>query len=223
MGLFDAVSSFLNPDEGYRAGQGALDKYYKEAQQYYKDAQGNLQPYNQFGKDAYTDYSGAMKRLLNPTALEADWMKNYTESPEAKNATDIATQSGLDAASSMGLMGSNTALNALQGGASKIALNDRSNFLDRLMQKYLAGAGIAGNIFGMGAGAANTMSNNAMTMGSNALNMGQNSANMAYGEQNAPGDMFGKLLGAGLGVAGTALGGPMGGALATRWNLAGGA
>ncbi len=196
MGMFD---SFLHPEEGYKKAQNELDKYYNQGQGY-------LSPYNQYGQNAYGNYSNAMQRLLDPAALQNDWIKGYTESESAKNATDIAKQSGLDAASSMGLMGSNTALNALQGGASKIALDDRQNYLDNLMQKYLAGAGIAGNIFNTGANSANAMTTNAM-------NMGQNSAQMAYNRQNAPGNLMGGLLGMGVGLAGSALGGPVGSAL----------
>lgn len=191
-GKFD---SFMHPEKGYEKGQEQLDKYYK-------DAQGNLQPYNQFGQSAYGDYSSAMKRLLDPAALQNEWAKGYTESDSAKNAEGMAQQHGLDAASGLGLMGSNTALNAIQGGTTQIGLNDRQNYLDNLMQKYLAGAGIAGNIFNTGANAAGTMSNNAM-------NMGNNSAQMAYGAQNAPGDLFGKLLGTGIGYM---AGGPAGAA-----------
>lgn len=181
MGIFDMVDSFLNPGKGYKKGQKQLDKYYNQGQGY-------LQPYNQFGQNAYGDYSTAMKRLLDPAALQDEWIKNYTQSESSKNAQRMAQEHGLDAASGLGLMGSNTALNAIQGGTTQIGLDDRQNYLDNLMQKYLAGAGIAGNIFNTGAGAAGAMSNNAM-------NMGNNSAQMAFGQQNAPGDLFGKLLG----------------------------
>jgi hypothetical protein len=182
-GKFD---SFMHPEKGYKKGQEQLDKYYQQGQGY-------LNPYNQFGQSAYGNYSDAMKRLLDPAALQAEWTKGYSESPSAKNAEAMAQQHGLDAASGMGLMGSNTALNAIQGGTTQIGLDDRQNYLDNLMQKYLAGAGIAGNIFNTGAGAASSMSNNAM-------NMGNNSAQMAFGQQNAPGDLFGKLLGTGIGA-----------------------
>lgn len=194
------LDSFLHPEEGYEKGQEQLDKYYKQSQNLFNQGQSYLQPYSQFGQNAYGNLSDAMKRLLDPAALENEWTKGYTESDAAKNATDLATQSGLNAASSLGLMGSNTALNALQGGASKIALNDRQNYLDNLMQKYLAGTGIANNIFNTGAGAASTMSGNALNMGNNAMTMGGNSAQMAYGKQNAPGELFGKLLGTGIGL-----------------------
>lgn len=193
------LDSFLHPEKGYEKAQNQLDQYYNQGQ-------GFLQPYSQFGQNAYGDYSGAMKSLLDPAALQAQWSKSYSESPEAKYAMDMAQQHGLDAASGLGLMGSNTALNAIQGGTSQIGLQDRQNYLNDLMQKYLTGTGIAGNIFNMGGNTANSMSNNAM-------NMGQNSAQMAYNKQAAPGSIFGGLLGLGAGLAGSAFGGPIGGAL----------
>ncbi len=145
-----------------------------------------------------------MKRLLDPAGLQNEWAKGYTQSESSKNAMKMAQENGLDAASGLGLMGSNTALNAIQGGTSNIALNDRQNYMDNLMQKYLAGAGIAGNMYNTGANAAGAMSNNAM-------NMGNNSAQMAYGQANAPGDLFGKLVGAGVGYATGGAGGKGGG------------
>lgn len=195
------LSSFLSPGKGYEKGQEQLDKYYNQAQGY-------QQPYNQYGQDAYGNYSGAMNKLLDPAALQDEWIKKYTQSESSKNAQGMAQEHGLDAASSMGLMGSSPALNAIQAGTTQIGLDDRQNYLDNLMQKYMAGAGIAGNIFGTGANAAGQMGQNAMTQG-------QNSAQMAFGKQNAGGGMFGNLLGAGIGLAGSALGGPIGGALAS--------
>lgn len=202
-------SSWLHPDKGYKAGQEQLDKYYNQAQN-------NLQPYNQQGQDQYANLQDYIKNLMNPEELQNKWAEGYSESPAAKQAEAMANQHGANAASSMGLMGSNTALNATQAGATQIGLDDRQNYLDNLMQKYLAGAGLSQGIYGQGANAANNMSNNAM-------NMGSNSAQMAFGEKNAPGSLFGNILGAGVGLAGSALGGPMGGALAKRWNLSGGA
>jgi len=191
-GIGNMVDSFMHPEKGYQKGQQQLDKYYNQGQGY-------LQPYNQFGQDAHGNLSEAMKRLLDPASLQAEWTNGYAESPSAKNAEAMAREHGLDAASGLGLMGSNTALNAIKGGTTQIGLDDRQNYLDNLMQKYLAGTGIAGNIFNTGAGAAGTMSNNAM-------NMGGNSAQMIFGKQNAPGDLFGKLLGTGIGVATGAIG-----------------
>lgn len=193
------LDSFLDPGKGYGKAQDELDKYYQQAQGY-------MQPYNQFGQNAYGSLSGAMNNLLNPAALEGNWINSYTESPSAMNAERMAQEHGLDAASGLGLMGSNTALNAIQGGTTQIGLDDRQNYLNDLMQKYLAGAQIAGNIF-------NTGANTASTMGTNAMNMGQNSAQMAYNKANAPGNMMSSMLGLGAGVAGSALGGQFGGAI----------
>lgn len=204
-GVGSMADSFLHPEKGYKKGQEQLDKYYQQGQGY-------LNPYNQYGQSAYGNYSGAMNKLLDPAALEGDWIKSYSESPSAKNAEAMAQQHGLDAASSLGLMGSNTALNAIQSGTAQIGLDDRQNYLNDLMQKYLAGAGIAGNIFGTGANAAGSMANNAM-------NMGNNSAQMAYGAQNAPGQLFGQLLGTGIGFA---AGGPTGAAMGSRAMSGGG-
>jgi len=195
------LSSFLHPEKGYDKAQEVLNQYFNQGQGY-------LQPYNQNGLNAYGDYSGAMHKLLNPGELENEWSKGYQESDLAKQNEAMANQRGLESASSMGLMGSSPALQTIQSGTSGIVSQDRQQYLKDLMEKYLAGIGIAGNIYGTGANTANNMSNNAM-------NMGQNSAGLAFGKQNAPGDLFGKLLGGGIGLLGTALGGPLGGALGT--------
>lgn len=202
------LSSFLHPGKGYEKGQEQLDKYYNQGQGY-------LNPYNQNGQQQYGNLNDIIKNLMDPSALNKKWIDSYSESPQALQAEKMAQEHGLNAASSMGLMGSNTALNATQAGTTQIGLNDRQNYLDDLMNKYMQGAGLSQGIYGAGANAANAMSNNAM-------NMGQNSAEMAYGRQNAGGNMIGAGLGGIGSIAGSALGGPIGGALATRWNLAGG-
>lgn len=203
------LSNWLNPGKGYQKGQEQLDKYYNEAQ-------GALNPYNQQGQQQYGNLNNYINSLMDPEALQNKWAEGYSESPAAKQAEAMATQHGANAASAMGLMGSNTALNATQAGTTQIGLDDRQNYLDNLMQKYLAGANLAQGIYGTGANAAGNMSNNAM-------NMGQNSAEMAYGKQNAGGNMMSGLLGLAGGIGASALGGPIGGALAKRWNLSGGA
>ena len=203
------MTSFLSPGKGYDKGQEQLDKYYN-------DAQGYQQPYNQNGQDQYSNLNEFIKNMMDPQALQDKWASGYKESEAAKQAESMAQEHGLNAASSMGLMGSNTALNATQAGTTQIGLNDRQNYLDNLMQKYMAGANAAQGVY-------NTGSSTAGQMGQNAMTQGQNSAEMAYGKQNAGGNMLGGLIGAGIGAAGSALGGPIGGALAKRWNLSGGA
>jgi hypothetical protein len=175
------LSSFLHPERGYDAAQGQLDKYYNQGQGY-------LQPYNQNGQETYGKYSGAMDKLLNPTALQDEWTKSYQESEAAKQAEAQASQSGLNAAQQMGLGGSTPALQAIQGGTAGIVAKDRQQYLDDLMKKYMTGIGIGSDIYNTGAGAANTQSQNAGRMG-------ENSAGVQFGKTNAPGETFGKGVG----------------------------
>jgi len=193
------LSSFLHPQKGYQTAQ---DQY----QQGYNNAQGYLNPYNQNGQQAFNPLFGAMQSLLDPQALQSKWLESYKESPAAKQAEGMAQEHGLNAASSMGLMGGSIPLQAIQAGTSDIAMQDRQNYMNDLFQKLMAGAGIGQNIYGQGANAAGQMSQNAM-------NYGNNAAQMGYGQQNAQGNLFGNLLGAGAGLLGSALGGPIGGAL----------
>lgn len=174
-------SSWLHPERGYQAGQQQLDKYYGQAQ-------GALQPYNQQGINQGGNLNEMIQNLMNPQALQDKWASGYKESEAAKNMEGMAQQHGLDAASSMGLMGSSPALGAIQAGTSAIGAQDRQNYLDNLMEKYKTGAGLSQGMYNTGAGAAGQM-------GQNAMNMGQSSAGMQFGQTNAPGEMFGNIAG----------------------------
>lgn len=182
------LSSFLHPERGYKKAEDSLQKYFQMAQQY-------QQPFVNNSNEAYGGLSEALKNLLNPQQLQDQWSKGYNESDYAKNLESEATNRGLNAASSLGLNGSSSALQAIQRGTSQIGAQDRNQYLNDLMQKYLSGIGLGQNIYGVGANAAGQL-------GQNALNTGQNQAQLEFGKQNAPGDLFSKLLegGASLGV-----------------------
>jgi len=190
-------SSFMHPGKQYDAQREQLEKYYGQAQ-------AALQPYQQQGQDSYAPLSGAMGQLLDPQKLQEQWGQGYEQSPYATDLMNTAQEQGLGAASSMGLMGSSTALRGIEGKAGQIASADKQQYMDNLMQKYLAGAGIAQNIYGTGAQAAGAASGQSMQMGDA---MGVNAANRA----GAGGRLFGSMLGTAAGLAGTALGGPLGG------------
>ena len=187
MGIFDMISSFLNPQEGYEAAENASRAGYNQGQGY-------LNPYNKQGMDQYGNLMGAEGKLLDPQALQNEWAKGYETSPYAKRMLDMNRQSGLEGASSMGLMGSSGALSNIQQGAGDIVSRDRQHYLDDLMQKYMAGIGIGQNIYGIGAGAAGNQANMAMRQG-------ENQAGLEYGRQNAPGQLFGNLLGTAVNAA----------------------
>lgn len=181
------LSQLLHPSGGYDKAQEAMNQYYNQSQGY-------LNPFIQGGQQAFNPTFSAMNQLLDPAALQNKWIQSYQESPAAKQAQGLAKEQGLDAASAMGLMGSSTALNALQHGASDISLADRQNYLNDLMQKYQLGTGIGQNLYNTGAGAAGQAAGNAM-------NMGQQSAQNAFNRYNAPG----QLIGQGAGMIGKTL------------------
>lgn len=185
------LSQFLHPQRGYEGAQDELNKYFNMSNDM-------MNPYNQHGQDAYNGLSEAMNKLLNPAGLQDEWSKNYKESDYAKNLEDQASQRGLNAASSMGIMGSTPALQAIQAGTSQIGAADKQQYMQDLMQKYLAGAGLGQGIYNTGAGMAGQM-------GQNAMNMGRDSAQMRFGRDTAGGNLFGDLFGRLLGGAGGAL------------------
>ncbi len=203
------LSSFLHPGRGYDAAQEQLNKYYNQGQ-------GRLNPYNDFGQGQITNQQTYIDSLMHPEKITDEWNKNYHESEAAKQAERLAQEHGVNAASSMGLGGSNTALSAIQAGTSQIGEQDRQKYLDDLWEKYKTGAGLSSEGVKTGAGAAGQMSQNDMTQG-------QNSGQMSYGSKNSGGNMLSGLIGALIGAGGSALGGTIGGAIAKRWNLSGGA
>lgn len=206
-GLYKMGKSFLHPEKGFEKGQNQLDKYFSQSQGY-------LQPYQQQGQQAYGQLNGAMENLLNPSQLHDQWLNNYQTSDAAKFSQERAQNAGLDAASSMGLMGSTPALQSIQRGTAEIGAQDEQRYIERMIQQYLSGAGIAQNIYGTGAQAGNQLSNNA-------LNMGQSSAELAFGKQNAPGQLFGNLLGAGANLYGTTQGTNAMNNMANSWKTGG--
>ena len=202
-GLFKSFNSFMHPEKGYEKAQKQYDKYYGQAQNY-------LNPYQEQGQQAYGNLNEAMQQLMNPTQLYDQFMNDYQMSDAARFNQGRAEQSGLNALSSMGLLGSTPGIQAIQAGTSQIGAQDEQQYLQRMIDQYLQGANLAQGIYGTGAQAGNQLSQNAS-------NMGSNSAQAAFGRQNAPGEMMAGLLKSGLG----ALGGSFGGGTPTNtggWN-----
>ncbi len=181
------LSSFLHPGRAFGKAQEQMENYYNQGQQ-------AISPYMQQGQSAYAPLSGAMTSLLSPSDLQNEWAQGYETSPYAQMLMEQAKTQGLDAASSMGLMGSTPALQAIQAGQSMIGAADRDNFMRNNLNMYLQGAGLAQNLYGTGANAASQY-------GQNAMNMGNNAAEMAYGRAAAPGNMLGNMIGLAVGTA----------------------
>lgn len=203
--MFKGISSMLNPDKAYRRAGQETERSFNQAQQF-------LEPYRQQGQDVYPQLQSAMQKLMNPAQFESEMIGQYEESPYSKFEREKAQNLGLDAASSMGLLGSTPALQALQAGGNRIAAEDRERFIDRMMKKYLAGAEIGQNIYSQSNQFANTM-------GQNIINQGANRAGAKFSELAAPGNMMGNLIGLAAMMYGNK--GGMGGGMAPRqitWN-----
>ena len=175
------LSSFFDPGQAYAAAADETRAGEQKAQQY-------LAPWMQQGQAAGTKLSSVLSQLLDPAALQAKWMGSYQMSPQAQQDIQTAREQGLDAASAMGLGGSSAALHELQSGASQIAMHDRQQYMNDLMQKYLAAIGLGQGFYGTGAGMAGQAANIAQQTA-------QQLAGEKYGEEAAPGQLVGNLLG----------------------------
>jgi hypothetical protein len=192
-GLLKGFNSFMHPEKGYEKAQNQYDKYYGQAQ-------GHLQPYEEQGQQAYGNLNEAMQQLMNPSSLYDKFMNDYHMSDSAKFNQERTQQSGLNALSSMGMLGSTPAIQAMQGENARIGADDEMRYMKQMIEQYMQGANVAQGIYGQGAQAAGQLSQNAS-------NMGSNSAEAAFGKQNAPGNRMAGLLQAGLGAMGAGSGG----------------
>jgi hypothetical protein len=175
------INSFLHPEDAYKEAQKSANKGYGEAQGY-------QQPIINQGQAQYDPLNAAREKLMNPGALQNEWASQYETSPYAKQLLEQNQSAGLDAASSMGLNGSSAALGNIQTGAGNIQKEDRQQFLNDIMKKYMAGIGLGEDIYGAGANAASGSANRAFEHGNNI-------AGLKGSEVAAPGQLFGKLLG----------------------------
>lgn len=176
------LSNLLHPGGGY-------DKAKHATQNYYNQAQDQLNPYNQNGVSAQQQLMEYLKNLSDPSKLQDEWGKNYTESEHAKNLEQGAMDRGLNTAGSMGLMGSSAALNNIQDESTDIMNKDKQQYMDDLMKKYMAAIGLGSDISHTGASAAGQQSTNAM-------NQGTTEANLNFGKYNSGPNMITGGIGA---------------------------
>lgn len=174
------LSNLLHPKRAY-------DKAAAQSAAGYNQAQNYLQPFYDTGTGANNWLTNQRNNLTDPTQLQNQWAESYEMSPYAKNLQTAAMDSGLNAAGTMGLLGSSAALGNLQQGASNIMNADRQQYMQDLMQKYLTGIGIGQNQAGQGLTAGGAM-------GSNAINQGNTQAGLTFGGQNAGSNMLMQLL-----------------------------
>lgn len=207
----DQIKSFLHPERGYDAASEQLQKYFEDMQRRYNEAQGYVTPYANQGQEQYGTLMGGINSLMHPEDLMSRFVSSYQESPYTKQLLDQNRQRGLEGASSMGLMGSSAAMRNIQQGAGNIANQQREQYIQDLMNSYLKGLGLSGDIYKSGAGAAESLLGGALGMAGNEARMGEAQAGLAFGRQNAPGDLVNNLLKLGIQGAGAYYGGTGGG------------
>lgn len=191
------MDSFLHPEEGYRQAGREIENTYGQARNF-------LMPYQTAGLNQIPQLQGAEDYLLNPVKMENDWASSYNASPYAQQLKAEALQSGLQSASQQGLLGSSAALQNSQASAANIMQSQRQQYMNDLIQKYLAGIGVGQNIFGTGAGAGSQLANGV-------LQTGQNLAQTTFGTKNAPGELLQKIIGTVVGAMSGTGGGFAGG------------
>jgi hypothetical protein len=180
---FDMIKSFMDPGAGYGDAMKEMQEYFEQAQQY-------QQPFAQAGQGQIPQLQGAQNALMDPATLQSQWSQGYETSPYAQQLMGKATDIGNEEAASMGLGGSSAALSNVQNTSTGIMNQDRQQYMQDLMQKYMSGVGIGQNMFNTGAGAA-------ANMGQNSMNMGRDMGGLRFGQTNAPGQQLGQLIGAG--------------------------
>lgn len=190
---FKMADSFFNPDKPYAGAEDAMRKYWQQAM-------GFMQPYNQAGVGQLPRLTGAEDALFNPTKLQSDWASSYEMSPQAQDLLRRSNELGNQEASTMGLSGSSAALENIQRTGSSVVAQDRQQYLNDLMNKYLAAIGIGQNIYNTGAGMG-------ANLGQGAINTGRDMSGLAYGRLAAPGERMGQLIGAGASLMGGGVGG----------------
>jgi hypothetical protein len=178
--ISNGLESFFHPEKGWEEAQ-------KELQKYFQQAMGYQQPFQQNGVNQGQILTDAQKQLMNPSEMLNKWTSGYETSPYAHQLMDQSKSSGLDAASSMGLMGSSPALSSIQNSAGNIMQKDRESYLKDMMDKYMKGIGIGENIYNQG-------SATAANMGTQAMQAGQGAGTAAFGQANAPGNMISNMM-----------------------------
>lgn len=173
------MDRLFHPSRPYKEAKKPLTEGYQQSQAF-------MAPFGQRAQEVYSEMLHPAMNL-DPKDLQNNWINSYMQSPQAQQNQEIATQRGLDAASSMGLSRSSPVLSAIQAGTTNIVNEDRQNYLNDLMQKYLTNIGIGQNIYGAGAGVAPAMGNAAM-------NYGAGMAGLKYNQGAAGPDMLTNLL-----------------------------
>lgn len=196
MGLFDTVFG-----GGKRAGG---KRARRELQRGYDAAEGRYQPFYDAGVAEISPYQNYVNQLSDPQQYYADVMSTYEESPLAQLQTEEAIQAANQAAAASGLLGSNALYEDIAQDAQRRYQADQQRYLQNVLgigQQFTSGAQ---PLLSMGGQAASALAN--LDVG-----LGEEMGRLDFMDETARAQSINNAISAGLGLAGTAFGGPMGG------------
>lgn len=157
-------------------GGNPAKKAQEQSQKGWQESQNYQNPYVTRGNDQYNRLNDASANLMNPMDLQNRWLEKYQTSPWANQLLSQSQVAGNDFASQWGLGGSSAAMSNAQQNAGNIVSNDRQNYMNDLMQKYMQGIGLSSDIY-------NTGAKSAQSLGEQAV--GNGLVNAAFGYQGA--------------------------------------
>jgi len=138
-------------------GDDPNEKAQQQTQKGWEESKGFQEPYARNGIEQYDRLNKGSLDLMNPEYLQNKWAAGYKTSPYANQLLSQNQSSGMDAAQQMGLGGSSAALGNIQQGAGNIVNQDRQQYMNDLMEKYMKGIGLGQSLYSTGASAASKL------------------------------------------------------------------
>ncbi len=168
------------------------DKPYKDAMHQYRkyteQGRQTQQPWLQAGQQAIPQYQNWLQSQQNPSEFINNLMGQYQESPYAQYMQQQSMNSGQNAASASGLMGSTPLMQQLQQNAGNIASSDIGSWLQNVLGINTQYGQGQQNLMQGGQNSANALSGMYQ-------NAGQNMGQAAYGAANARNQDWGRMIG----------------------------
>lgn len=189
---FSQVSSGLGGLLGGLFGDSGkpYDAAMRQYQQYGQQATNEQQPYSQAGKQGLSDYQNWLNGQKDPSGFINNLMGQYQESPYAKYLQQQSLNTGQNAASASGLMGSTPMMQQLQQNSNNIASQDQNQWLQNVLGINTQYGEGQNNLRQGGQQAANSLSNLYNQQGQQ---MGEQTYNKEASRQNSNANMWGGL------------------------------
>lgn len=201
--------SWYNP-LSWGGSSGSSDS---EAQEYLAKIEPMLHqyydPYVNMGQRTMGTLENEYNQLINdPASIQRMLGEGYTQSPGYQYAYEQEMNALNQSLAAGGMLGTPTAQNQSMEAAQGIASQDYWQYYGANSDLYNTGLSGTSHLFDTGFNATNQLAGGLS-------NVYGSQANLAYAGNQSQDEMLASLLGAGIGAAGYAFGGPVGGAAAS--------